>query len=231
MRQLLWKLVGAASLCAALAVTSPVSARAASVEVETSTSLYAKIDAPNVVVRSGENESGAAITRASRGETYEVTAPEQDGWVKIRTGAGEGYIPANRATVLEKTTNKVDKNAKLRQDVVKYALQFVGNPYVYGGINPNTGADCSGFTSYVIKHVAGISLPHNAKAQSEQGHTIRLSDAKPGDLLFYGSGGDISHVALYIGGGQIVHASTERTGIKISNAAYRQPIKVVSVLN
>lgn len=225
-----WKLIGAVSLCAVLAWTSPISAKAA-VKMETSTTLYAKIDVPNVVVRAAGDEKGAAIIRASKGQTYEVAAPPEGGWVKIRMGAGEGYIPENRTTLFEKTTNKVDEGGDLRGAVVDYALQFVGNPYVYGGSDPNTGADCSGFTRYVMQHAAGVSLAHSSRAQANEGRSISYGEAKPGDLLFYGSGRHIAHVALYIGGGKIVHASTERTGIKISKASYSQPIKVVDVLD
>lgn len=231
MKHMTWKLLGAVSLCGVLAWTCPVSAKAAASAVETSTSLYAKIDVPNVVVRTKEAEDGEPVTRAAMGQTYEVTAPGKDGWLKIKTEAGEGYIPENRATLLEKTTNKVDESVKLRQTVVDYALQFVGNPYVYGGSNPNTGADCSGFTSYVMRHAAGIPLAHSSRAQANQGSSVSFDQVEPGDLLFYGSKSGINHVAIYIGGGKIVHASTERTGIKISNAAYRQPVKAVDVLD
>ena len=76
----------------------------------------------------------------------------------------------------------------------------------------------------------GISLPHSSRAQANCGTSISASEAQPGDLFFYGSG-SISHVAIYIGNGQIVHASNKRTGIKISNAYYRTPLKVVRILN
>ncbi len=76
----------------------------------------------------------------------------------------------------------------------------------------------------------GIYLPHSSRAQAGYGRAISASEAQPGDLFFYGSGG-ISHVAIYMGGGQIVHASSARTGIKISNAFYRSPLKVVTLLH
>ena len=119
---------------------------------------------------------------------------------------------------------------QFRQDVVDYALQFVGNPYVYGGTNPNTGADCSGFTRYVMSHAAGVSLSRTAAQQSKTGPGISESDVKPGDLVFYGSGSYVNHVAIYIGNGKVVHASNERTGIKVSGWKYRTPVKIVNVL-
>lgn len=114
-------------------------------------------------------------------------------------------------------------------DLANYALQFVGNPYVYGGTSLTNGADCSGFTLSVYAHF-GISLPHSATAQSYYGTEVSLSELEPGDLLFYGTDGDIGHVGIYTGGGMIVHASTEATGIKTSVYNYRTPIKAVRLL-
>jgi cell wall-associated NlpC family hydrolase len=116
-----------------------------------------------------------------------------------------------------------------RVSLVSFATQFVGNPYVWGGTSLTNGADCSGFVLSVYAQY-GISLPHSSSAQSHYGTRVSTSELQPGDLLFYGSG-SISHVAIYIGNGQIVHASTERTGIIISNAFYRSPICCVSLLD
>ena len=118
----------------------------------------------------------------------------------------------------------------LRSEIVTYALQFVGNRYKYGGTNPNTGVDCSGFTSYVMRHAAEVELPHSSGGQSRMGRQVSSSEMRPGDIICYGSGKRINHVALYIGNGQIVHASTERTGIKVSRWNYRTPVRIVNVL-
>jgi len=114
--------------------------------------------------------------------------------------------------------------------MIQYACQFVGNRYVWGGTSLTNGVDCSGFTMRIYEKY-GIYLPHSSKAQANCGTRIDASQAKPGDLFFYGSGKSISHVAMYIGGGQVVHASSAKTGIKISNAFYRTPICVVRLLN
>lgn len=106
--------------------------------------------------------------------------------------------------------------------IVAYAMQFLGNPYVWGGESLTHGCDCSGFTMLIWSHF-GKGLPHSSAAQA--GCTTSVSDPRPGDLFFYGSGG-VSHVAMYIGGGQIIHASNHRDGIKISNAYYRHPLKI-----
>ncbi len=117
-----------------------------------------------------------------------------------------------------------------RAEIANYAVQFVGNPYVWGGTSLTNGADCSGFTMSVMAHF-GVSLPHNSAAQAGCGRSITSSEMRPGDLVFYsGSGGGINHVALYIGNGQVCHASSSTTGIKISTWNYRSPAKIVNVL-
>lgn len=106
--------------------------------------------------------------------------------------------------------------------VANYALQYVGNPYVYGGSSLTNGTDCSGFVMSVYSNF-GISLPHSSSADRKVGYEVEggLANAQPGDLICYSG-----HVALYIGNGQIVHASTAKTGIIVSNAGYRQALAV-----
>ncbi len=105
--------------------------------------------------------------------------------------------------------------------VANYALQFVGNPYVYGGSSLTGGTDCSGFTMSVYRNF-GVSLPHSSGAQRSMGYSVGgLANAQAGDLVCYSG-----HVGLYIGNGQIVHASTAKTGIKVSNAGYRNVLDV-----
>ncbi len=106
--------------------------------------------------------------------------------------------------------------SELGRAVANYGLQFVGNPYVYGGSSLTNGTDCSGFVMSVYKNF-GVNLPHSSSADRSVGYAVDgLSNAQPGDLICYSG-----HVALYIGNGQIVHASTKKTGIKVSNADYR----------
>lgn len=100
---------------------------------------------------------------------------------------------------------------------------------MWGGTSLEKGVDCSGFTMRILGKY-GISLPHSSRAQPSYGTKISASEAKPGDLFFYGGGRSISHVAIYIGNGQIVHASNKRDGIKVSNAYYRNPICVARYL-
>ncbi len=120
-------------------------------------------------------------------------------------------------------TSYTDTSSSIGQQIVNYATQFVGNPYVWGGSSLTNGADCSGFTMSVMANF-GIGLPHNAAAQSGCGTPVDLSEIQPGDLLFYSSGGGIGHVSIYMGGGQVVHASSSTTGIIISDIGYRTPV-------
>lgn len=114
--------------------------------------------------------------------------------------------------------------------LVAYAMQFLGNPYVYGGTSLTNGTDCSGFTMRIYEHF-GYYLPRVAADQAGATTSVSSENVRPGDLFFYGSGGYINHVAMYIGNGQVIHASNERTGIKISYAYYRTPVKIGRVIN
>lgn len=111
--------------------------------------------------------------------------------------------------------------------IASYAQQFIGNPYRYGGNSLTNGIDCSGFTQQIMAKF-GYSISRTSSSQAGDGRTVSTSNLRAGDLVFYGDGGSINHVALYIGGGQVVHASNSapypRGGIKISNVNYRTPI-------
>ena len=120
-------------------------------------------------------------------------------------------------------------SSSLGSDIANYALQFVGNPYVYGGTSLTNGTDCSGFTMSVYAHF-GYSLSRTAAAQAGNGTNVSFGNLQPGDLVFYNNGGGIGHVALYIGNGQVVHASSAKTGIKVSAYNYRTPCKAVRII-
>lgn len=124
----------------------------------------------------------------------------------------------------QETPKPVSSGGGKGQDIANYACKFVGNPYVAGGTSLTNGADCSGFVMSVYKNF-GISLPRSSYSQSTVGRGVSYSEAKPGDIIYYGG-----HVGIYIGNGQIVHASTQRTGIKITSATYRNIITVRRVV-
>ena len=188
-------------------------------------------------VREEPSTESPVITLVAEGEELEVVE-QLDGWVKIMLDDEEAYVSAEYVNIAKKLERAVTQTeliygkgvSDVRVDLVNYAKQFLGNPYVWGGTSLTNGADCSGFVQSVFKNY-GVSLPRTSAAQSAVGTKVSLSEAQPGDLIFYANNGRVNHVAIYIGGGQVIHASNARTGIKISNASYRTPYAVQRVLS
>lgn len=166
-----------------------------------------------------EPETSAPETDAPYTEP-ETSAPETDApYTEPGTSAPETEAPETEAPATEDTSSSSD----LGQQIASYAVQFVGNPYVYGGTSLTNGADCSGFVQSVFANF-GIGLSRTAASQASGGTSVSFDSLQAGDLLFYSSSGSIDHVALYIGGGQIVHAANSASGIIISNAYYSTPV-------
>ncbi len=197
----------------------------------------ATVTTTTLYVREEPNTDCSVITMMPQGEELEVVEV-MDGWVKINVDSDEGYVSSEYveiSTELTKAQTMTEVRygegvSDVRVSLVQFATQFVGNPYVWGGTSLTNGADCSGFVLSVFANY-GISLPHSSRAQANCGTSISASEAQPGDLFFYGNGSSINHVAIYIGSGQVVHASSPKSGIKISGAYYRTPVKVVRVIN
>lgn len=187
-------------------------------------------------VREEPSTEASILTQIAEGEELEVVSVEDD-WVKIMLDDEEAYVFGEYVDIskkLEKAVGMVELKygqgvSNSRVDLVNYAKQFLGNPYVWGGTSLTNGADCSGFVMSIFKKY-GVSLPHHSGSQANCGTAVSLSDAKPGDLVFYANNGVINHVAIYIGNGQVIHASNPRTGIRISNVSYRTPYTVRRVL-
>lgn len=214
-------------------------------------SLMAIVTTDRLNVRAEPNTDAKIWTQISKEERYSVVS-QLDGWVEIEldTGDGDGGESSDNAYISTRDNNvevryalneaikfspveeKANQTASLRSQVVNYALQFVGGRYVWGGNDPHTGADCSGFVKYVLSHVAGVGLPRTSREQARTGRAIKSSEMRPGDLIFYtNSKGTVNHVAMYIGNGQIVHAASRRSGIKISTWNYRTPKTIRSFLD
>ena len=191
-------------------------------------STKATVNCDSLMVREEPTTEANAISSVTQGKKVEVVE-ELDGWVKVVSGNKEGYISADYVTVgldIPTAVTKDQASANGGGNVVSNALQYVGGRYVWGGESLKSGVDCSGFTMKIYEQY-GVYLPHSADAQMDMGTRVNgLSEAQPGDLVFYGSGGYASHVGIYMGDGQIVHASSARTGIKISSASYRTPIGI-----
>ena len=213
-------------------------------------SLMAIVRTDRLNVRMEPNTDSKIWTQISKEERYPVEK-QLDGWVQIDLDTGDsGNGEENDGAYISTRDNNVDvqyalteaikfspmeetanQQASLRSKIVNYALKFVGNPYVWGGTSLTNGADCSGFTQSVLRNF-GISVPRVSREQANTGKGIKSSDMRPGDLIFYtNSKGTINHVAMYIGNGQIVHAASRRSGIKISTWNYRTPAKIRNVID
>ena len=151
---------------------------------------------------------------------------------------GTKQYTINSSGVITREESLKVSDSTLGGQIVNYALQFVGNKYVYGGNSLTNGVDCSGFTQQVMLHF-GISIPRVADDQMKGQDYLKkykytivdMGSIQPGDLLFYGSGNYASHVAIYMGNGKIVHASNSQPypagGIKVSNYNYQTPLRAV----
>ncbi len=208
-------------------------------------SQVAEVTTETLRVRAAADINSDVITLVPQGEKLNVIE-ETDGWLKVSTDEGEGYISADYADVeavyqvaesIEEEQQRLAEEAaeaeakaeadtyNRRVEAVNYAMQFLGNPYVWGGTSLTNGIDCSGFTMQVYAHI-GYSLPHYDVSQRSCGTAVdSLADALPGDLVFYSG-----HVAIYCGGGQVVHASNPRDGIKVSNANYRSIVCIRRII-
>ena len=179
----------------------------------------------------------SVVTTVPKGEELDLIEVVGD-WVKVELDGDTCYVLGELVNLSEQLPKALTMTevrygqgvSDVRVDLVNYACQFIGNRYVWGGTSLTRGVDCSGFTMKVYEKY-GISLPHNASAQSQYGTRISISQAKPGDLIFYSKGGRINHVALYIGNGQVVHASSPKSGIKVSSYNYRTPTKIIRLIN
>lgn len=157
----------------------------------------------------------------------------RDNNVEVRYALNEAikFTPAkDNSSGSSKNGGSSSKQSR-RSQLVNYALQFVGNRYVWGGTSLTNGVDCSGFTMRVMEKF-GVSLPHYSGSQAQMGRKVTSANMQPGDLIFYaGSNGKVNHVAIYIGNGRIVHAASRRSGIKTSTWNYRTPVAIRSMLD
>lgn len=157
----------------------------------------------------------------------------RDNNVEVRYALNEAikFTPAkDNGSDSSKNGSSGSKQSR-RSQLVNYALQFVGNRYVWGGTSLTNGVDCSGFTMRVMEKF-GVSLPHYSGSQAQMGKKVSSANMQPGDLIFYaGSNGKVNHVAIYIGNGRIVHAASRRSGIKTSTWNYRTPVAIRSMLD
>lgn len=200
-------------------------------------STVAVASANGLNIRELPNTDAEVVTQVAAGEELQVAELYNEEWIKVYLDDEEVFVSRDYVELKSDLQTAVTMTELLygegvsdvRVDLCQYAKQFLGNPYVWGGTSLTSGADCSGFVLSVFKKY-GVSLPHSSRSQANMGTQINASELKAGDLIFYAKGGTINHVAIYIGGGQVIHASSPKTGIKISNYNYRTPAKMVRIL-
>ena len=196
--------------------------------VEVNDTVYAT---SGVNIRSGASKDTEKLGSLAAGQSVSRTGKTENGWSRVSVDGVTGYVNSKYLTTEKPTVTATSDTAAVSnndssskgQEVANFALQYVGYPYVYGGNSLTKGVDCSGFTQQVYLKF-GYSLPRTAHQQSGVGSSVSLNNLQPGDLLFYGSSSYIGHVAIYIGDGKVVHASTPSAGIIVSNYNYRTPV-------
>lgn len=189
-------------------------------------------------VRSEPTEESSIWTQANGHEQYDVVQDLGD-WIEIELDTETGFVKSeyvevrytlSKAVPYTQEQIEAQQQQSLRSQIVEYALQFVGNRYVWGGESLTNGIDCSGFTMKVYEHF-GIYMSHYSGSQAYEGTSISESQLKRGDLIFYAKNGTINHVAIYIGDGQVVHAKSKSAGITITDYNYRTPVRFVTFLD
>ena len=182
-----------------------------------STALYGRVTTGSLNVRSGPSTSHAKVGKVYAGKVLEILETA-NGWYRIE----EGYVIADYVRLVDESELSASGTAA---EVVSLAMSYLGYPYVYGGSSPK-GFDCSGFTSYIYKQY-GYSLNRTCSGQLDNGTPVAMSELQPGDLVIFkkyaNSAGRASHVGIYIGGGEFIHASTSKVGViisKLSDAYY-----------
>lgn len=195
---------------------------------------YNKLDgsaAEVILQRESSVQLSVMMGARQRGNTMQLAAELQRAQALVSL-TSENYDEYEGVVASQEfqAQQRAERAQQRRQTVIGYALSFLGGRYVYGGENPYSGTDCSGFTRYILSHAGGVYINRTAAEQAQQGREVSIEEAKPGDLIFYSNGSRVNHVAMYIGDSRVVHASNERNGIMVSRWNYRTPVHIRNIL-
>ncbi len=175
----------------------------------------ARVTASSLNVRSIPSTTGDVLTQIPQGQVATITGINK-GWFQVKYNNVQGYVSPDYIEIVPASQMQQLSNTSVGSDVISYAKQYIGTPYVYGGSSPN-GFDCSGYTSYVYKHF-GISLPHSSSAQYNSLAKVSKNDLTPGDLVFFTNGGSgIGHVGIYVGNNQFIHSPSAGKSVCIES--------------
>lgn len=190
-------------------------------QVQAANILSARVNAGVTWIRSGKSANSRALKQLHRNDFVKVLSTGSS-WVRVRSGRTVGYARGKLLTTGLDATAADEGGVNKGQQVINFALKFVGNPYHWGGTSLTSGTDCSGFVMSVYKHF-GVRLPRTSYTQRKVGKQVgSLRAARAGDIICYNG-----HVALYMGNGRIVHAKNRKSGIVVSNnAAYRHIVSI-----
>lgn len=203
----------------ALAAASDEEALATVKKVNQGKTYTMYVDCTDLNVREKADGKSKIIATYYTGEKMNCLGIKGD-WTKVVCAEGEGYMYTSYLSK-EKVAKDAYVSGGKGKDVAAFAKKYLGLKYIWGGASLTKGADCSGFTQQVYKRF-GYSLPHSSKAQRNSGFAVAQADRKPGDLICYNSKLGVGHVGIYIGNNQVIHASGEKTGVKISTWNYRK---------
>ena len=210
----------------AVLLTTAIPFQSSNIKTVSAASGYSgKIYKHSCKLKKSKSESSKTIMKLKNGKKVTVYSTSGS-WRKIKVGNKTGYVPKKYVYINTSAPKLKGSTYNKGKTVASFAQRFVGNPYVWGGTNLNTGADCSGFVKSVYK-AFGYNLPRSSSSQRSAGRKVSYSKKQPGDIICYSG-----HVAIYIGNGKIVHASSRKTGIKISpKANYRKVLSVRRIIN
>ncbi|MCI6237688.1 MAG: C40 family peptidase [Porcincola intestinalis] len=215
---------------AATADASQTQETAAQTDTSQTQETAAQTEAPQTQETAAQTD--ASQTQETAPQTQETAAQTEA--PQTQETAAQTEAPQTQETAAQTEAPQTEVSAPAASAtgsaVVAYASQFVGNPYVWGGTSLTSGADCSGFTMAVFANF-GVSLPHYAASQLSCGTQVSIDSLAPGDLVFFSStGGEIDHVAIYVGGGSIVHAANSKSGICYSSLNWMTPVAACRVV-